>query len=80
MRKAVISSALMKARGVPARSSSVRDPFGVVLCELAIDSGGMLVDVFVEEFVEDCSERERESREMWEGATDGVFRAWKWYD
>ena len=40
VRKAVSSSAFTIPSGFPVRSSSVTDPFGEVLCELAIDAGG----------------------------------------
>lgn len=39
VRKAVISSALMRARGAASLSNSCNVPFGVVLCELARDWG-----------------------------------------
>jgi hypothetical protein len=68
VRKAVISSALRRALGLPLLSKSVRLPFGVVVCELAIDCGGSKVDV--DDM--DCSDRDRvSSDEAKEGDFEG---------
>ncbi len=45
VRKAVSSSALMRPTALPVLSKSVREPRGVVLCELAI--GGLGVNVLL---------------------------------
>lgn len=62
MRKAVISSALMSARGLPDLSNRVRLPLGLVLWALAIDCGGSNVPVEVAEAL-DWWDMESESRE-----------------
>jgi hypothetical protein len=45
VRKAVISSALIRARGEPVLSRSVSDPLGEVLWEDATEGGGLNVVV-----------------------------------
>lgn len=66
VRKAVSSSAAMKAYGSPAGVSSVKEPRGVVLCRLGTEVSVDLKDVMegvweeagVDEFVEDCDNLE----------------------
>ncbi len=58
VRKAVISSALIRPRGAPLESRRVRDPLGVVLWLLAMEGGGSSKAVVEEEGVELESERE----------------------
>lgn len=60
VRKAVISSALIKALGFPDLSNSVRLPFGVVLWALATDCWGSIAVV---DELADLSDSERASTE-----------------
>ena len=69
VRKAVISSAFMRARGPPERSSSARRPLGVVLSLLAMLEGGG--EAVVE--LEVLAERERESKEAREPRAEEVL-------
>ena len=69
VRKAVISSALMSARGPPALSSSCSVPFGVVLCELSRDEGCSKEPL-------DCADSERDvvlREDVIEEAFEGLF-------
>lgn len=59
----MISSALIRARGAPERSSSVSKPLGVVLSLLAMLSGGMSRSEAVVELEVLAAERDRESNE-----------------
>ena len=70
MRKAVISSAFMRARGPPERSSSARRPLGVVLSLLAMLEGGREAVVELEVL---AAERERESKEAREPRAEEVL-------
>jgi hypothetical protein len=62
VRKAVISEALSKARGFPARSKSVRLPFGVALLVLVLERewGGVVVSVELPADCVDCWDKESE--------------------
>ena len=66
VRKAVSSSALMNASGVPVDERSVRQPFGVVVCEEADDglieaAGFWLLLVLPAQLLVEAAEEEREA-------------------
>ena len=73
VRKAVISSALIRARGEPDLSKRVRLPFGVVLGALEVD--GVAEAVVAEEVLDlvECSERERLEMEELRDWVEGVL-------